>query len=78
MSFARRAALRLILTPYSRGCGPKTTPPPFQSGERVVPARARPVPFWRHGLDAPPATWPRVLVSDVPWRRASISARTAS
>ena len=25
-------------------------PPPVQIGERLEPARARPVPFWRHGL----------------------------
>src|SRR3954452_12070414 len=47
-------------------------------GERDEPARARPVPFWRHGLAAPPRTLPRVLVECVPWRRAASSARTDS
>ena len=27
------------------GCGPKVVPPPTQIGERMLPARARPVPF---------------------------------
>src|SRR3954468_14629673 len=58
--------------------GPKTVPPPVQIGERVEPARARPVPFWRHGLAPPPRTWPRVLVDAVPCRRAARSARAHS
>src|SRR3954470_10388837 len=53
-------------------------PPPVQIGERLDPARARPVPFWRHGLAPPPRTMPRVLVAAVPWRRALSSARTHS
>src|SRR6188472_2612183 len=53
-------------------------PPPVQIGEREEPARARPVPFWRHGLVPPPRTLPRVLVDAVPWRRALSSARTDS
>src|SRR6476660_8483131 len=47
-------------------------------GEREEPARARPVPFWRHGLAPPPRTLPRVLVACVPCRRALSSARTDS
>src|SRR3954467_2702249 len=47
-------------------------------GERAEPARARPVPFWRHGLAPPPRTSPRVLVDAVPWRLAASSARTDS
>src|SRR4051812_34939572 len=53
-------------------------PPPVQIGERDEPARARPVPFWRHGLAPPPRTLPRVLVAAVPCRRALSSARTDS
>src|SRR5580704_3478502 len=53
-------------------------PPPVQIGEREEPARARPVPFWRHGLAPPPDTWPRVFVDAVPCRRAFSSARTVS
>src|SRR4051812_47830631 len=47
-------------------------------GERLEPARARPVPFWRHGLAPPPRTMPRVRVACVPWRRAASSATTTS
>src|SRR3954447_17263326 len=47
-------------------------------GERLEPARARPVPFWRHGLAPPPDTMPRVRVACVPWRRAASSATTTS
>src|SRR5437763_3033250 len=53
-------------------------PPPAQSGDRTEPARARPVPFCRHGLAPPPRTWARVRVAAVPCRRALSSARTAS
>src|SRR5687768_16126851 len=53
-------------------------PPPVQIGERVEPARARPVPFWRHGFAPPPRTIPRVRVACVPWRRAASSAMTTS
>src|SRR3954451_6101544 len=53
-------------------------PPPTQIGEREEPARARPVPFWRHGLAPPTRTLPRVLGACVPWRRAASSARTDS
>src|SRR5580698_10372993 len=51
-------------------------PPPVQIGERLEPARARPVPFCRHGLAPPPETIARVLVAAVPRRRAACSART--
>src|SRR3954470_5836821 len=54
------------------------TPPPVHCGARIVPWRARPVPFWRHGLAPPPRTIPRVRVECVPWRRAASSAITVS
>ena len=75
---ARRRVLRFTFTVYPRGVGPKATPPPVQCGMRIDPARARPVPFWRHGFAPPPLTSPRVRVDAVPRRRASCSARTAS
>src|SRR5919204_1605993 len=75
---AARRSLRLTLNVYLRGWGPNTMPPPVQIGDRDEPARARPVPFWRHGLAPPPETRPRVLVAAVPWRRALSSARTDS
>ena len=65
---ARRAGTR----------GAKTTPPPVNCGARMVPARARPVPFWRHGFARPPETRPRVFAPRVPARRAFSSARTVS
>ena len=39
------AALRLILSSYERGLGPKAVPPPERVGDLTEPARARPVPF---------------------------------
>src|SRR5438309_3342195 len=75
---AARRSLRFTLNAYERGCGPNAMPPPVQIGERFEPARARPVPFWRHGLAPPPRTMPRVLVACVPCRRAASSARTDS
>src|SRR4051795_3758902 len=53
-------------------------PPPAKCGARIEPARARPVPFWRHGFAPPPRTLPRVLVDAVPCPRALSSARTDS
>ena len=75
---AVRRALRLTLTSKLRMPGANATPPPVQCGARVVPARARPVPFWRHGFERPPATRPRLFVPFVPARAAFISARTVS
>ena len=61
-----------------RGVFANAWPPPVNCAARLVPARARPVPFWRHGLARPPETRPRLFVANVPARRASCSARTAS
>src|SRR5690348_1080240 len=47
-------------------------------GERIEPARARPVPFCRHGFLPPPEMNPRVLVEAVPARRLAICILTAS
>ena len=43
---------------------------------RIEPWRARPVPFWRHGLAPPPRTSARVLVLCVPARLAASCAVT--
>ena len=59
-----------------RGFGPWATPPPRHCGARIEPWRARPVPFWRHGLAPPPATSARVLVLCVPARAAASCAVT--
>jgi hypothetical protein len=68
--------LALTLKVNERGWGPNAVPPPDQIGERLDPARARPVPFCRQGFAPPPETIPRVLVAAVPRRRAACSART--
>src|SRR5690348_12737285 len=44
----------------------------------MEPARARPVPFWRHGLRPPPEMKPLVLVAAVPRRRFASCILTAS
>src|SRR5581483_3021358 len=44
----------------------------------MEPARARPVPFWRHGFLPPPLTSPRVFVACVPARRLASWLRTIS
>src|SRR5690349_9591241 len=75
---AARAAFLFTLSEKSREVGGKATPPPANCGARIVPWRARPVPFWRHGFERPPATRPRLFAARVPWRRAFSSARTAS
>ena len=61
----------------SLGRGPKTVPPPFHRGERFDPARARPVPFCRHGFAPPPRTRARVFVEAVPARSFVRCARVA-
>ena len=75
---AARAALRLTLSSKLRGVLAKMWPPPVNCPARIVPARARPVPFWRQGLARPPETSPRLLLANVPARCALSSARTAS
>src|SRR5437870_7293567 len=58
--------------------GGNATPPPVNCGARIVPARARPVPFCRHGFERPPETSPRLFAARVPARSALNSARTTS
>ena len=75
---AARRAFRFTFTSKLRIPGAKATPPPVNCGARIVPARARPVPFWRHGFARPPATRPRLFAPRVPRRAALSSARTVS
>src|SRR5207302_7939168 len=78
---AHIAFLRIFLGKLydqSRGCGPCALPPPFQSGERKLAMRARPVPFCFHSLRPAPETSPRVLVAEVPERRFARKLRTGS
>src|SRR6266516_1083675 len=80
-SALRSAALRLLRFTFDvklRLFGGNAMPPPVQCGARVEPARARPVPFWRHGLERPPATRPRLLPPRVAERASYSSARTVS
>ena len=53
---------------FSSGVFGKILPPPRHSGLEVMPARARPVPFWRHGFLVEWLTSPRVFCARVPWR----------
>src|SRR5262249_14316744 len=71
-------AFLFTLTSNERIPGGNAAPPPVNCGARIVPARARPVPFWRHGFDRPPETSPRDFAPRVPARSAFSSARTAS
>src|SRR5687767_4342473 len=75
---AARRALRLTFRSKLRGTWAKATPPPVHWGARVEPARARPVPFCRHGFDRPPETRARVFAARVPARAAAVSALTTS
>src|SRR5262245_30533783 len=80
-SALRSAARRIFLVSrcsWLRGTGPNTTPPPDHCGERIEPCRARPVPFWRHGLMPPPDTVWRFLVLWVPARRFASCRRTSA
>ena len=63
---APRFILRGSSDVQSRGRGPCTLPPPFQSGERRLEIRARPVPFCFQSFLPLPETFPRVLVLTVP------------
>merc|ERR1719238_2573533 len=66
---ASSASLRFIfLLAQSLGFGPKETPPPTLSGDRIEPCLARPVPFCLKGLRPPPLTSERVFVEAVPAR----------
>src|SRR5256885_5217329 len=74
--FAERALLRPSRRtffwrskPWSRTTGPKITAPPRNCGERRLPARARPVPFWRQGFLVVPWMSLTPLVLWVPARR---------
>ena len=74
---ANARTCRGTVSVYLRGRGPNTVPPPTQTGERVEPERARPVPFCFHGFWLPPITSPRVFVLCVPWRWLAKYAFTA-
>src|SRR3546814_1759991 len=47
---ARYIFLLTFWLKFSSGEFGKIRPPPRHSGDEVIPARARPVPFWRQGF----------------------------
>src|ERR1700704_207340 len=65
---ARYIFLFSLWLKFSSGLLGKVRPPPRHSGELVMPARARPVPFWRHGFLVEWRTSLRVFCWRVPWR----------
>src|SRR5690606_22744465 len=63
---ARYIFLLTLWLKFSSGEFGKVRPPPRQIGEDVMPERARPVPFWRHGflvecLTVPRSFWARLI-----------------
>src|SRR6266446_4721337 len=61
---------------FSSGEFGKILPPPRHSGLEVMPARARPVPFWRHGFLVEWLTAPRSFCARVPRRAFAWNATT--
>src|SRR6266436_273460 len=61
---------------FSSGEFGKILPPPRHSGLEVMPARARPVPFWRHGFLVERLTAPRSFCARVPRRAFAWNATT--
>jgi hypothetical protein len=73
---APRYILRFTFCVKSRGFAANARPPPTQIGLRIEPARAWPVPFWRHGLMPPPRTSAFVFCALVPARPPAMYATT--
>ncbi len=65
---ARYIFLLTLCEKFSSGEFGKVRPPPRQIGDEVMPARARPVPFWRHGFFVLCLTVSRFFWARVPWR----------
>ena len=65
---ARYIFLLTLCEKFSSGRFGKMRPPPRHSGDEVMPARARPVPFWRNGFFVECLTSPRSFWARVPWR----------
>src|SRR2546425_708225 len=61
---------------FSSGEFGKILPPPRHSGLEVMPARARPVPFYRHGFLVEWLTAPRSFCARVPRRAFAWNATT--
>src|SRR5690606_23512004 len=74
---ARYIFLLIFWVKFSSGELGKARPPPRHSGEEVIPARARPVPFWRHGLRVECLTvarsfWARLPPRALAWKATTI------
>src|SRR3546814_20916126 len=65
---ARYIFLLTLCEKFSSGEFGNARPPPRQMGEEVIPERARPVPFWRHGLLVLCLTVSRPLCARLPLR----------
>jgi len=68
---------------FSSGEFGKIRPPPRHSGEELMPARARPVPFWRNGLAVVCVTvarsfWARLPRRAFAWKATTIWCTRAS
>ena len=80
---ARYIFLLTFWVKFSSGLFGKIRPPPRHSGEEVMPARARPVPFWRHGflvecLTIARSSWARVPSRALAWKATTIWCTSAS
>jgi hypothetical protein len=73
---ARYIFLLTFCVKFSSGLFGKMRPPPRHSGDEVMPARARPVPFWRHGFLVECFTSARSSWARVPWRAFAWKATT--
>ena len=65
---ARYIFLFTFCEKFSSGVFGKMRPPLRHSGDDVMPARARPVPFWRNGFLVECLHRAAVFCSRVPWR----------
>src|SRR5690606_5901547 len=69
---ARYIFLLTFWLKFSSGEFGKARPPPRHSGDEVMPARARPVPFWRQGflvecLTSARSFWARLPLRALAW-----------
>src|SRR6478752_7677646 len=73
---ARYIFLLIFWVKFSSGRFGKIRPPPRHSGEDVIPARARPVPFCLNGFLVEWLTCSRSFWARVPWRALAWKATT--
>src|SRR5690606_14767069 len=80
---ARYIFLLTFCEKFSSGEFGNARPPPRHSGEEVIPARARPVPFWRQGflvlcLTVARSFWARVPLRALAWKATTTWCTSAS